>query len=61
MGRNRKKKPSKPYRGYCTFPLVGADTYREFQETAEMFGDFADPAKRKKYSANRASIGLKYG
>ena len=47
MGRNRKKKPSKPYRGYCTFPLVGADTYREFQETAEMFGDFADPVKRK--------------
>ena len=48
MSRNRKKKPSKPYRGYCTFPLVGADTYREFQETAEMFGDFADPVKRKR-------------
>ena len=48
MSRNRKRKPSKPYRGYCTFPLVGADTYREFQGTAEMFGDFADPAKRKK-------------
>ena len=48
MGRNRKKKPSKPYRGYCTFPLVGADTYPEFQETAEMFGDFTDPVKRKR-------------
>lgn len=48
MCRNRKRKPSKPYRGYCTFPLIGADTYREFQGTAEMFGDFADPVKRKK-------------
>ena len=48
MSRSRKKKPSKPYRGYCTFPLVGADTYREFQATSEMFGDFAAPAKRKK-------------
>lgn len=48
MSRNRKKKPSKPYRGYCTFPLVGADTYREFQATSEMFGDFADPVKRKR-------------
>ena len=48
MSWSRKKKPSKPYRGYCTFPLIGADTYREFQETAEMFGDFADPAKRKR-------------
>ena len=48
MSRSRKKKPSKPYRGYCTFPLVGADTYREFQETAEMFGDFADPVKSAK-------------
>lgn len=48
MSRSRKKKPSKPYRGYCTFPLVGADTYREFQEAAEMFGDFADPVKRKR-------------
>ena len=48
MNRNRKRKPSKPYRGYCTFPLIGADTYREFQETAEMFGDFADPVKRKR-------------
>ena len=48
MSRDRKRKPSKPYRGYCTFPLVGADTYREFQETAEMFGDFADPVKRKR-------------
>ncbi|UAK76016.1 hypothetical protein K8P00_03125 [Eikenella corrodens] len=28
--------------------MVGADTYREFQETAEMFGDFADPVKRKR-------------
>ncbi|EEG24789.1 hypothetical protein EIKCOROL_00562 [Eikenella corrodens ATCC 23834] len=27
---------------------MGADTYREFQETAEMFGDFADPVKRKR-------------
>jgi len=27
---------------------VGADTYPEFQETAEMFGDFADPVKRKR-------------
>ena len=48
MSRDRKRKPSKPYRGYCTFPLIGADTYREFQETAEMFGDFADPVKRKR-------------
>ena len=48
MSRNRKRKPSKPYRGYCTFPLIGADTYREFQGTAEMFGDFADPVKRKR-------------
>ena len=48
MSRNRKRKPSKPYRGYCTFPLVGADTYEEFQATAEMFGDFADPIKRRK-------------
>ena len=48
MSRDRKRKPSKPYRGYCTFPLVGADTYREFHAIAEMFGDFADPAKRKK-------------
>ena len=48
MSRNRKRKPSKPYRGYCTFPLIGADTYREFHAIAEMFGDFADPAKRKK-------------
>lgn len=48
MKRNRKKKPSKPYRGYCTFPLIGSDTYEEFQQTSEMFGDFADPAKRKK-------------
>ena len=48
MNRNRKRKPSKPYRGYCTFPLVGADTRDEFQEAAEMFGDFADPAKRKR-------------
>ena len=39
MSRNRKRKPSKPYRGYCTFPLIGADTYREFQGTAEMFGE----------------------
>jgi len=28
--------------------LIGADTYDEFQETAEMFGDFADPVKRKR-------------
>jgi len=28
--------------------LIGADTYDEFQETSEMFGDFADPVKRKK-------------
>ena len=48
MSRSRKKKPSKPYRGYCTFPLVGADTYREFHAIAEMFGDFADPVKRKR-------------
>ncbi|WP_240127325.1 hypothetical protein [Eikenella corrodens] len=47
MKRKRKKKPSKPYRGYCTFPLIGADTYREFHTIAEMFGDFADPVKRK--------------
>lgn len=47
-GMKRKKKPSKPYRGYCTFPLVGADTYREFHAIAEMFGDFADPVKRKR-------------
>ena len=44
----RKRKPAKPYRGYCTFPLVGADTYREFHAIAEMFGDFADPVKRKR-------------
>lgn len=44
----RKRKPAKPYRGYCTFPLIGADTYPEFQEAAEMFGDFADPVKRKR-------------
>ena len=44
----RKRKPAKPYRGYCTFPLVGADTRDEFQEAAEMFGDFADPVKRKR-------------
>ena len=48
MSRNRKRKPSKPYRGYCTFPLIGADTYREFHAIAEMFGDFADPVKRKR-------------
>ena len=48
MSRSRKKKPSKPYRGYCTFPLIGADTRDEFQEAAEMFGDFADPVKRKR-------------
>ena len=48
MSRNRKRKPSKPYRGYCTFPLIGADTCDEFQEVAEMFGDFADPVKRKR-------------
>lgn len=47
MSRNRKRKPSKPYRGYCTFPLIGADTYDEFHATSEMFGDFADPVKRK--------------
>ena len=33
---------------YCTFPLIGADTRDEFQEAAEMFGDFADPVKRKR-------------
>jgi hypothetical protein len=27
---------------------VGADTYREFHAIAEMFGDFADPVKRKR-------------
>ena len=48
MSRNRKRKSSKPYRGYCTFPLVGADTRDEFQEVAEVFGDFADPVKRKR-------------
>ena len=48
MSRSRKKKPSKPYRGYCTFPLVGADTYPEFHAIAEMFGDFTDPVKRKR-------------
>ena len=44
----RKRKPAKPYRGYCTFPLVGANTYREFHAIAEMFGDFADSVKRKR-------------
>ena len=48
MSRNRKRKPSKPYRGYCTFPLIGADTYDEFHATSEMFGDFTDPVKRKR-------------
>jgi hypothetical protein len=28
--------------------LIGADTYPEFQEAAEMFGDFTDPVKRKR-------------
>jgi len=28
--------------------LIGADTRDEFQEAAEMFGDFADPVKRKR-------------
>ena len=28
--------------------MVGADTYPEFQEAAEMFGDFTDPVKRKR-------------
>ena len=48
MSRNRKRKPSKPYRGYCTRRWAGADTYREFHAIAEMFGDFADPVKRKR-------------
>ena len=60
---SRKKKPAKPYRGYALFPLIGADTYEEFQATAEMFGDFADPLKRRKILGKprkyRFEIGLK--
>lgn len=59
----RKKKPTKPYRGYAIFPLIGADTYEEFQRTAEMFGDFANPIRRHKILSKprkyRFEIGLK--
>ena len=59
---SRKKKPAKPYRGYALFPLIGADTYEEFQMTAEMFGDF-DQLKRRKILGKprkyRFEIGLK--
>lgn len=61
--RLRKKPNSKPYSGYMKFPLYGAETYGEFRQTCEYFGDFLDPRKRhqifKKPRKYRMEIWLK--
>lgn len=53
MAGGRKAKPSKPYSGYMKFPLSGAQDNREALQNTEFYGDFADPAKRKRILSKR--------
>lgn len=52
----RKRTPNKPYRGYMIFPLIGAKTQGEFNDSCQFFGSFANPfararifSKKRKY------------
>lgn len=42
----RKRKSSKPFSGYMTFPIKGTSRFDTFEKICDFAGDFADPVKR---------------